>query len=113
MSEYVVGQTVLWIAPYDNREPREVTVKKVGRVRVTISHGFGREEQYRMDTGYGVADFMGRIVTRERYADEQAQAAVMTALRQEFGVTFVGALSRGIPTAAWAQVLAVLQEARP
>lgn len=112
MNTFTEGQTVLHLETGGRKiEPREVTVTKVGRTRVTVEiHGWAH--QFRMEDGWACKDFGGRIVTREQYAEERRRGALHARLRQDYGITFTGGHVRDIDADTWEKVLAVLDERR-
>lgn len=112
MNTFTEGQTVLHLEAGGRKtEPREVTVTKVGRTRVTVEiHGWAH--QFHMDTGWACKDFGGRVVTPEQYAEEQRAAATRERLQKEYGLMFSGGHSQDIDADTWEKVLAVLDERR-
>jgi hypothetical protein len=108
--DFYVGQTLFCLDHGSGGKRRtEVKVTKVGRVNVTVEV-WGREYAYRMDTGYAVRDFGGRVVTPEVLLREEAARAVKTSLR-EHGLT-VGPPGNRYPMETWAEVLAILDKAK-
>lgn len=109
--DFHVGQKLVHLSGHRRGErEREVTVVKVGRTNVHVDHGYGNPEAYRMDTGYAVRDFGGRVLTPEARLRQKAQMAVHHSLR-EHGLTITAPGSL-YPLETWAAVLELLEKAK-